>query len=301
MNKFKTFVCILMLLCGQTSQAQEREVTFYYNELFYVCQKASAKYYRVVSLDSEVSPYFIVEDYYMSDSLYRQSLMSHVDPVSQYYDVQEGNGTWYYESGIKEKQASFVNGKLVDLCRTWTTEGAIKDSIYYSNGKPDGESVVFFSNGKIRTTCVYAKGQKNGLLKRYWPSGQLRREEMYHSDVMDWGKCYDSTGHEIPYFIADAPPEYPGGEDEMMAFLGRNIHYPPMARDNDIQGQVIIQFVVNTDGRLSNYKVVRPVSPILEAEALRVVKLMPNWKPGKEEGEWSNIIYNLPIHFTVDR
>ena len=99
--------------------------------------------------------------------------------------------------------------------------------------------------------------------------------------------------------IVEEMPEFPGGEREMFRFLAANIKYPPMAKDAGIQGIVYVQFVVDVDGSLTEFKLLRTVHPDLDAEALRAAKLMPNWSPGKQRGKPVRVIYNLPIRFKL--
>ena len=87
------------------------------------------------------------------------------------------------------------------------------------------------------------------------------------------------------YLMPDQMPEFPGGMQAMMKFLTTNIKYPVEAQKKGVSGRVIVQFVIMEDGTLDQAKVVRGVDPLLDEEALRVVKLMPKWKPGIDRGE----------------
>ena len=84
-----------------------------------------------------------------------------------------------------------------------------------------------------------------------------------------------------------------------MKFLGKNIKYPPQAMENEIQGRVIVTFVIMKDGSITNAEVVRGVDPLLDKEALRVVNLMPKWKPGKQRGKAVNVKYTIPVTFRL--
>ena len=100
--------------------------------------------------------------------------------------------------------------------------------------------------------------------------------------------------------VVEEQPMFPGGMDEMMKFLQTNIKYPEQAKNNGVQGRVIVQFVVNKDGSISNDTVVRSVDPLLDAEAIRVVRNMPNWTPGKQKGEAVRVRFTLPVTFRLD-
>ena len=99
--------------------------------------------------------------------------------------------------------------------------------------------------------------------------------------------------------ICEEMPDFPGGMMECMKFLAKNIKYPEEAVKNKVEGRVIIQMVVKKDGSIANAKVVRSIDPLLDAEALRVVNLMPKWKPGKNQGEAVRVRYTMPVMFRL--
>ena len=99
--------------------------------------------------------------------------------------------------------------------------------------------------------------------------------------------------------IVDDAPKFPGGEEARMAFLQGNLRYPAEAREKGIQGTVFVTFVVERDGRITNVEVVRGIGGGVDEEAARVVKNMPNWIPGKHEGETVRVQFMMPIRFTL--
>lgn len=102
------------------------------------------------------------------------------------------------------------------------------------------------------------------------------------------------------YFdVVEQMPEYHGGNEELMKFLQANVKYPEEATDKGIQGRVLVQFIVKSDGTISDAKVVREAHPLLDAEALRVVKSMPKWKPGMQNGKVVNVKYVIPVTFRL--
>ena len=109
------------------------------------------------------------------------------------------------------------------------------------------------------------------------------------------------TINEEPIFvIVEDYPEYPGGDEARIKFLQENIVYPRIAGEMNMEGRVVISFVVEKDGSLTNFKVLRSVHPRLDEMALRVAKLMPNWKPGKQRGVAVRTQYSMPITFMND-
>lgn len=94
-------------------------------------------------------------------------------------------------------------------------------------------------------------------------------------------------------------PEYPGGIVEFMKWLSHSLHYPPQARARKIQGKVVVSFIVNKNGTISSPKIERHADPMLDAEALRVVKLMPRWKPGIMNEKPCRTMIAIPINFVL--
>ncbi|MBQ6761078.1 MAG: energy transducer TonB [Prevotella sp.] len=102
------------------------------------------------------------------------------------------------------------------------------------------------------------------------------------------------------YDVVEQMPSFPGGMKAMMDYLAKNIRYPADAKNNQIEGRVILQFIVDKKGRLSDIKVVKSVEPYLNAEAVRVVKSMPRWNPGMQNGKAVKVRYTLPVTFRLE-
>jgi len=109
----------------------------------------------------------------------------------------------------------------------------------------------------------------------------------------------DTVKEEMIYDMPEIMPEYIGGADALEDFIKKNIVYPPDAKAKGIQGKVYIQFVVEKDGSVTNEVVRRGVNPLLDAEALRVAKLLPAFKPGTMRGKKVRVRYTLPIVFSL--
>ena len=94
-------------------------------------------------------------------------------------------------------------------------------------------------------------------------------------------------------------PQFPGGDAALTKFLSSHINYPPMAAENNIQGKVIVQFVVGKDGKVGEVKVVRSVDKDLDREAVRVCKMLPKFTPGRQNGQPVSVWYTLPVQFKL--
>jgi len=99
--------------------------------------------------------------------------------------------------------------------------------------------------------------------------------------------------------VVEQMPEFPGGMNALMNYLQKNIKYPSVAQDNGIQGRVMVTFVVNKDGSIVDPEVIKAVDPSLDKEALRVIKAMPKWNPGKQRGKPVRVKYTVPVTFRL--
>ena len=96
-------------------------------------------------------------------------------------------------------------------------------------------------------------------------------------------------------------PSFPGGTQALLKFLSDNIKYPEQAVKDSIEGRVVVGFIVETDGSITNPEIARNVHPLLDTEALRVVKLMPKWEPGYQKGTPVRIKYHIPVTFKLEK
>lgn len=106
---------------------------------------------------------------------------------------------------------------------------------------------------------------------------------------------------EEPFVSVEQMPQFPGGDVELMKFINGGIKYPTIAAENGIEGRVVIRFVVGKDGNVSDVQVVRSLDPSCDKEAVRVVKTMPKWVPGKQNGRNVPVFYTLPVLFKLQK
>lgn len=109
----------------------------------------------------------------------------------------------------------------------------------------------------------------------------------------------DEEEEQIIFQVVENDPEFPGGVEALMKYLQQNIKYPQLARENNITGRVYVTFVVERDGSVTGVRVVRDIGGGCGQEAVRVVKAMPKWSPGKQRGKAVRVQYNLPVNFSL--
>lgn len=101
------------------------------------------------------------------------------------------------------------------------------------------------------------------------------------------------------FLVVEEMPSFPGGEQEMYRFVGKNMDYPRMAKESGISGRVFVTFVVEKDGSVTDVKILRGIGGGCDEEAIRVIKSMPRWSPGKQRGKSVRVQYRMPIKFTL--
>lgn len=124
--------------------------------------------------------------------------------------------------------------------------------------------------------------------------GELDSTDVYEG-VVEVDEYYEEQP--LMGLVAEEMPEFPGGQDSLNAFLSREIQYPEVAKKNGITGTVLVEFVVEKDGQVTNAKVKVPLFPECDKEAVRGVMLMPKWKPGKNMGKPVRCYYQVPVTF----
>ena len=106
--------------------------------------------------------------------------------------------------------------------------------------------------------------------------------------------------NDMVFDVVEVMPQYPGGQIAMLKYIMENIKYPKQIMEEGIQGRVTVSFIVEKDGRVSNVRLLRSVQSALDKEAIRVVKSMPKWTPGKQNGKPVRVRFNLPVMFKLN-
>jgi outer membrane transport energization protein TonB (TC 2.C.1.1.1) len=108
-----------------------------------------------------------------------------------------------------------------------------------------------------------------------------------------------SPDDQVPFETVEVMPQFPGGNEALMFFLSKNMKYPQDAAKNKIEGRALVSFIVEADGSISSVKMVKEVYPSIDAEAVRVVKSMPKWIPGRQKGKAVRVRFVLPLNFKL--
>lgn len=178
----------------------------------------------------------------------------------------------------------------------------LSDEFYisYKEHSLHGVQKTWYKNGAIRSEINYEQGKKNGLVLTYWENGRAKRKDIFKNGKFKKGTCWDELGNSITHFDYVIMPEFPGGKRNFYQYLSDNVGYPLKSYNQKVEGKVIIRFTVEKDGSITNVHVFKGINEELNWEAMRVVKFMPKWTPGKIDGELARMRYSIPISFVIN-
>jgi len=180
-----------------------------------------------------------------------------------------------------------INGQKVK-----ETKGVKKNKFW------EGYAKEWYSNGQLKSLVQYIN-EDFDTIRTFWENGTAKRFDTFKAGKLTLGTCYDKDGEIIPHFPYQVMPEFPGGMRRMNELIRQNLNYPKFASQYKISGEVLMGFCVENDGTVCEIKVVNSVHKSLDDEAVRVIKLIPAWHPGKIDGISVRSYYVIPIVFTM--
>jgi TonB family protein len=165
------------------------------------------------------------------------------------------------------------------------------------NQLPKDKRVKFIGYDQDGQECVLVK-EIDGTVRML-----MNKEMVQHDDIIQ--VIIPKDKKEIPedkiFMIVEEMPEYPGGEEELRKFITENVQYPEDAKANRKEGKVFVQFIIDNNGDVKDVEVVRGIDcESINNEAIRLVKSMPQWKPGKQRGQYVPVSYVVPVNFKLD-
>ena len=217
-------------------------------------------------------------------------------------DLEGKKTTWLLVGFVLILAAMFVAFEWTERDKQVTTDTGITEPIFEEEmipiteqeeqqqapppEVPKAEEIIEIveNDAKVEETVIQASDDTEKAVEVKYTPVEVEEEEPEEQQIFQ---------------VVEEMPEFPGGMAECLKFIGKNIKYPTIAQENGVQGRVIIQFVVNQDGSIVDPVVMRSVDPYLDKEALRVIKMMPKWKPGKQRGKAVRVKYTVPVTFKL--
>ena len=214
---------------------------------------------------------------------------------------EEGKAIYYYSSGKIKSVGMKKAGNMDGEWTSYDSEGKISSIVNYMNDTLEGLARNFY-HGKLNEAGKYLHGQKDGVWVRYDNKEKpVFKEEFTFKPAEKTEKKASHIMHENDQSnINDQKvPEFPGGENALMHYLGTTITYPGDSKDNGIQGTVVLTFIVTSYGEVTDIRIIKSVAKDIDKESLRVVNSMSRWTPGTQNDIPVNVQYNLPVSFVL--
>lgn len=271
-NFFKT-VSFLLFVSIKILAQQAGDTIFFDSGWERTTIKDSIHYYRVI--DKIKGNIFYVKDYYLSGVL--QMTGSYIESSTR-EENRVGEFIFYRESG-KVSSVMFYN----------------------DNHQKEGKEQWYYESGELRGEKEYVNEKYHGFFKTYYKNGKLKRSDKYVNGEWKSGTCYSEKKKKIKYYDYEVEAKFPGGLGKLNEFLAKNIKYPDELVKAGLEAKIIIRFVLDEEGIIINAKAVNEEKyhPLFVKEALRVIRKVPRWEPGKVDGDPVKSYFTMPITFKL--
>ncbi|MES2680592.1 MAG: TonB family protein [Bacteroidota bacterium] len=262
-------------------------------------------------------------------SYYKSGALKDLFPVKNHR--VEGIYKLYFENGQLHRETEIKAGREIKILKTYDLTGGPLDGgaleggdgtmiqYYlpddmndrslkkyrvdtYEDGILNGESKLYGKNGRLEETGQYKNGYLSGPWQLYKEDGNLLSQVNYDADTTHPVAKSENTViyfSEAAYERDETKLDFQGGEKERVLFIQRSVNYPRRARADGVEGKVFINFVISENGELLKYRLIKKVNPELDAEVIRILKLMPRWNPSFHNGLPGKTSYNMPINFRL--
>ena len=265
----------------------------YYDKDWKPTSHSGASYYRNYWKDGTLR---IVRDYFISGQLQMSGAYS-----GDSFKVHEGKFFYFYENGSPSKTATFVHDNQEGTVKEWFMNGQLQRLAFFKAGKPEGASRSWHQNGRLADSTTFKNGKLNGYEVWYFDNGQKSETGIYKDDSAVAVKLWTAGG-------APDPNGKPGEimasfktEPGLMEYLNANLRYPEKARSAGKEGKTKVHFFIAPGGRIREVTLIQSSgSNELDAEAIRIVREMPDWNPGRDHNRPVSIEYTLPVTFKLD-
>ena len=209
---------------------------------------------------------------------------------------QKGHEPFLLKGLVIDEKKEPVVGAIVRV--KGTKQGTVTDvDGRYTIEVPDGATIevayVGMETATFTTSKAIAESRTTAIV--------LKKDGSNEPVKYEATLTYNGTDNDKSYDVVDQMPEFPGGVGARMQYLAKNVKYPVEAQRKGQQGNVVVKFTVEKDGSITNSHIVRSISPLLDAEALRVINAMPKWIPGRHHGKAVSVGYVLPVSFALQK
>ncbi|MCR9051969.1 MAG: TonB family protein [Phaeodactylibacter xiamenensis] len=254
---------------------------------------------------------FVFKQYYPSTGV----MTDYETYLDRSRETAQGPSKRWYDDGTPWWEGQHFQGQAEGQWRYYyKSNGKLEKTGNYKSGKKEGSWETYNKEGKLASVYHFREGKEDGDFQVYHDNGKLFKEGEYQQGELLWRTTYDSTGQEIdlpemeeqmPMYMDAACLELEGKErkrcadKQMLGVIYRSIRYPEFAVKRDIEGTVIVRFVIRKNGQVNDIEVLRGLCDPVREEAIRVTQLLNEWQPGQQNGEPVNVQFMLPIRFKL--
>jgi len=325
-------VLVLFLLCyssvgfSQFTRDHRKGDTIYYDSRYKVTSKELAKQYSIIKeINKQVKPRIYLLERYKLDTT-SQEFIKYEIFYSNYvrWISREGKNTIFWKNGQKQEEGNRKKGKPIGIWQNWYKDGTKMAEYEYFDendvSKPkgrsyrlvnfwnrEGEQIVKDGTGNYflkkdngeEILGSYVNYEKEGIWKGFRKDGTKMYEDSYKEGVFQQGESWDEVGNRYTYEKISERGEYSEGRRGLIRMISENFKVPKYATEMAIEGITKIGFIVNKEGKVEGIEVVQPLCEPCDQEAIRVVKLLKDWTPGKLRGQKANMKYTLPFRIKL--
>jgi TonB family protein len=318
MNKFLLIVLLSFLTTATTFSQSKRKVTKHDSVAYYMANQYQMAYSQdgaqflrlIIKADSGM---YEIQDYY-PDGTPRLLAKSYSGEMN-FEQGAQGVYTEYYKNGHKKNVKRYAKGRMMGDDTTFYASGKLYNVITHDNENAffkmclDSTGKVLASDGNgtwvnlseidgretFRGSVV--NGKQEGIWMQKFAGDTATYKIEYKNGVRVGGEA-PPADRQI-FTAVEQQPSFGGNDNAFNMYLAKSIRYPQYARDHNITGRVIITFVVERDGRLTDFKILRSPDESLSEEALRVMKNSPVWRPGIQNGRPVRVQFSVPVAFAL--
>lgn len=267
-------------------------LTIYYDSNWVEVPEQKANYYRIATKVGK--KLWSVNDYFLSGKIQMTG-----NYQSRKFKIKEGQFKYYFENGQISSDGKYLNNNKIGYWTSFYENGFKRSEVNYLNGILNGEYKSYYKNDQIESEGSFLNGNYDGEWKWYFENGNMSTKETYANNELIDIECWtENNVMQEENCFPEKESEFEGGFSSMTKFIQENINYPKKAIEYGIKGKVYILFSVDIDGALGDFEIVKTVHPLLDQEALRVVKLLPDFIPAVSHNRLIKSYFRIPINFT---
>jgi TonB family protein len=295
MKILKSFAFLFLIFCTITGFAQDTLISYFDSDWVEVAEGDRSAEFRRKGFKT-ASGWGVIDNYLSNGVIQMTGTFKTAKAKTRI-----GDFAYYYEDGQLKNGGNYIKGKREGEWNWYYENGQKMLNVpMYHKGKSTSIETRWLEDGSLDYKCSYKKDKLNGESKWYHENGKVSSVEQHSNGKLVSYKFYSRRGAEetgSDYFVRAS---YPKGDYGLQKAISSEIEYPARALKNDIQGVVIILFIVNKEGAVEDSEVIGSVNDYLDDEAIRVVETLDKWEPAKQHNREIKMRFRIPVRFEIN-